>query len=65
MSLCGGPGFADLPRSSRDRRRMFSTNLMKCHPVTAHARRAFVNKVLTRAQSDFHNRSHSPSKVQQ
>jgi hypothetical protein len=65
MTFCGGPDLADLPRSSRERRRMFSTNLMKCDPVTAHARRAIVNKVLTRAQSDFHNRSHSASKAQQ
>jgi hypothetical protein len=33
--------------------------------VMPHARRATVNTVLRRAQSDFHNRSRSPSKAQQ
>jgi hypothetical protein len=33
--------------------------------VIAHARRATVNRVLRRAQSDLHNRSRSASKAQQ
>jgi hypothetical protein len=64
-TIRGGRGFAGPPPSSRQKRKMFSTNLIKCGPVTAHARRALVNEVLTRAQSDLHNRSHSPSKAQQ